>query len=98
MLAPKTLILTGLLLPSFVLAVTTQSCKASLHNFIVGREPGGYSVNKATLTILSAGACTRKDDTGPARDTGPKLSSESRPWTFMTASHVSTRRRKARHR
>jgi hypothetical protein len=41
MFVPKILLLTGLFLPSVVLAVPVQSCKASFHQFIVDREPGG---------------------------------------------------------
>lgn len=62
MFDPKILLLTGLFLSSVVLAAPMQFCKASFHHFIVDREPGGYPVNKATLTVLSAGTCGRKDD------------------------------------
>lgn len=73
MFVPKILLLTALFLPSVVLAVPTQSCKASFHHFIVDREPGGYPVNKATLAVLSAGICTRKNDADPERDYGTKI-------------------------
>lgn len=62
MFVPKILLLTWLFLPSVVLAVPAQSCKSSFHHFIVDREPGGYPVNKATLTALSAGSCVRKEN------------------------------------
>lgn len=62
MFVPKILLLAGLFLPSVVLAVPAQPCKASFRHFIVDREPGGYPVNKATLTALSAGTCVRKED------------------------------------
>lgn len=73
MFVPKILLLAGLFLPSVVLAAPAQPCKASFRHFIVDREPGGYPVNKATLTVLSARACTRKDDAGPERDYGTQI-------------------------
>lgn len=73
MFVPKILMLAGLFLPSLVLAAPAQSCKVSFHHFIVDREPGGYPVNKATLTVLSAGACTWKDDADREQDYGTKI-------------------------
>jgi len=73
MFVPKILLLTGLFLPSVVLAVPAQSCKASFHQFIVDREPGGYPVNKARLTALSTGSCTMKDDASSEGDYGTKI-------------------------
>lgn len=61
MLSLKSIAFTALFLPSLVLAAPTQHCKATFHNFIVDREPGGYPVNKAALTAVNAKSCTIKN-------------------------------------
>lgn len=62
-LMSKVAVLMWLCLPTAVLAapVPEQPCKASFRNFVVDREPKGYPVNKATLTVIGAGACFSKD-------------------------------------
>lgn len=60
MLKSTALLLITLGVPGCVLAA--QPCQVRFHNFIVDREPHGYPINKATLRVVSATACSSKMD------------------------------------
>ncbi|MEG3130391.1 hypothetical protein SC171_22000 [Pantoea cypripedii] len=41
-----------------------QPCRASFMNFVVDREPHGYPINQAELSVTSAGKCSVKGHPG----------------------------------
>lgn len=43
-------------------AFAAQPCQVRFHNFVVDREPHGYPINKATLRVVSASACSSRTD------------------------------------
>ncbi|WP_434113422.1 hypothetical protein [Paraburkholderia caffeinilytica] len=50
----------------------SEPCKVTFHDFVVDRDPKGYPVNRATLTVTGYDVCLRRD--------GSHVSTKERPF------------------
>lgn len=58
----KFIVVLLIILASPVSAFAAQPCQVRFNNFVVDREPHGYPINKATLRVVSATACSSRTD------------------------------------